>query len=521
MLNQTIGLVNNMQDSRPRLIDIRSELESVELQEASEKTRKIFDAMRQELNHVLDFMDRIASFDPTKFNNNREQINDIQASATSIQRSLVEARIKFEELKSSEEDLIETENKYQLCRQVADPLRELIEIYQSQIESNHIDFEKLNLPEADFLLNDDFSNRKQLKNHHRAWSFYSLVYFANLNSDEPNRVKDPRGIAFYKILQTRSSQFIALEQELSDDIDLINGDCMELAEGLRRTNTINYDPKQYPYLENLIQTINKLLVNHDHSEIIQQVIEAIYEPKNENYDLFLINKLIKAGSDNPEIKLSELARVIFTLKGLRIKALSVLEKTDAKTMQNLIESQKTLNQNDGTELEKANLLSDTYLFVTDQLKPFLCQDKSLSNLRDKVVFLHDPDTKIDIYLLKKEFSSSQGLKGALEDPESQISKLMKRYRIIFIKAGIDAEQISALDGKLDNDSLRDIIDLISIVAREQNSINLSDAARLIYILGQSFKQNVASTLNVNNWLNANNDGIIPLELIKKLHYKKY
>lgn len=107
----------------------------------------------------------------------------------------------------------------------------------------------------------------------------------------------------------------------------------------------------------------------------------------------------------------------------------------------------------------------------------------------------DPDVKISIHLLKKQSSKIDFMSSQIANPESEISKIHTKYKIILIKSGIDLNDLKELCLAFDNNRLKELITKIYSTALAQNSINLKQAAELIYILASGLKKESKT----NNW----------------------
>lgn len=493
MQSKGATIVTNLRESAYTLSAIKASLQSRELICDSMHWTKIFSNVRSNLLEALKFMNQIARLDLTQLKNNGEQVAKVQSLADSVYEKLVKARIEYDKL---DEDLIPNNERVQ--NQIDDldyDFRNLLNLYSNQMHNFHSSFQKLNKPDISLLSLDANPQLlgRSLLNKHRELVLLALKEFTkaedstNTEAEENNNDTDLESSA-----EIFFPQFLSLSNELTDNVDLIYQDCNEL---ILKDEFVAFDGQESPYLENFTREINQILEQEDILIGSKHILEAIQD--DAPYSRLIEDLLDVATSKSQQIKLSELTKVLLTLQALRLKYQNLnsdpgfdINLKSIHTMNNLgvnDRSSSTESKNDQIALSRISRLTQNHLHKLNTIDPkerLESQKKSsaIQITKEAENIMQGTDLSIAIYKLKQELKTEGGLQSALSKPNSEISRLIKKYQVIFIKSGIDRESLI----NLDNTKLISIIQNITSDAMTYNSINLKAAAELIYILTRVF-----------------------------------
>jgi hypothetical protein len=501
MLVNSTEIVSNLKESRGRLSTINSDLESRELITDSEHLASIFAGVRSNLLRTVNFMDQIAAFNPAKFKNNGQQVANVQSLANLTQKSLVQARTELDKLSGNAVIPI-TEKTAQELSQLYVSFMDLADIYSTQVQDSHLTFKRLDEPDVSIL--PDFNSSgivtpffgPTLLSGHRNLVISAVNNFAGLEPELNRAHKNPildlvqnfitgQHTGTHEKLATEifSPLLLSLAKDLVNERDLIYQDCDELT--LKHNS--EYKPEQYPYLESFVGSINEVVQK---PISVDDVINAIKD--NSAYSS-LLSRMTKDASSSSKVKISDYARTVLTLQSLRIKHQNQDSHPDLEVNLETIQAAKALGGNDRQDPIKLLTLGGIDHLTQKHLKELDMLDvneRLLSSLNKILLpdtaktIVTNADVAISVHQLKKEFNSSGGLEKAFQDPESEISRLFKKHKLIFIKSGVDQERLKTLDAQTNNANLRAVLRDIFNAAIKYNSIDQNNAAELIYILGQ-------------------------------------
>lgn|GEM_PF-4614365 len=481
MVNEAKIIIKRLKDQTFSLATIKANLAKLELNCDSKLLNQVFKNIKQNLLRVLESLDKIIILNPEKTNSFRE-INDF---CNSIQAQFSKARIEMH--KHNPESAIPDDTRsLNACLSLANHYEDLAKNYLDILEPYHQDIGRLDNPEVKLYepnLTYDISKHRDLLINTFSYlgTEYYEKYFLFMNS----RKIDHQEASILKLYALILNSFIEI---LNPQITAIN---QELEKPLVKDSS----------LDDLIKKINKILAVDYRSIDQKSLVQSL---RNKDAYSNLIKDLREAAQKNKKIRVQDFTKVVLILNELRLQA-DTENHFQLKT--NDILSLRQMTENDTRNQDGYSVLENIYRKTLYILEPFnhmvgLIYVHGNSPLSDEARTLtQDSDVKISIYLLKEEASKISKL-PLLINPQSEISKIMNsKYKIIFIKSGIEINDLQDLYLAFDNQKLKELITKIYSTALAQNSINLKQAAELIYILAEGLKKEQKS----NGWLGSFNN----------------
>ena len=130
--------------------ELKRVLDKANLVTDSEKMLEVFHGVKASLLEVVSSIDKIINFDPAQVEKNYAQAQSVQSLANQIQKNLFEGRMKINELPDDVDSLI-TEKSAENILELIISFLELQDLYETQIQEDHLSFERLALPEVESL----------------------------------------------------------------------------------------------------------------------------------------------------------------------------------------------------------------------------------------------------------------------------------------------------------------------------------------------------------------------------------
>ncbi len=469
MVNKAKIIIEKLQEQSFTLAKIRENLASLSLNCDSKLLNQVFKNIKQNLLRVLESLDKIIILNPQKPNSFRK----INGFCNSIQSNLSKARMEMD--RSDPKSAIpNSPTSSDACSSLGNHYENLAKIYLEILEPYHQDIGRLDNPEVKLY---DPNSSYDISNHRKSLintisylgSEYCERYFLFMNSSKLNHQDDALLLKLYTPV-------------LNSLIATLNPKITSIIEELKSPS------KKGSQLDELIKEINKL-----RGSLLEPIDEVSLRNALNDRNSYsnLIKDLRDATLKNEQIRVQDFTRIVFILNELMLKKDSHnhigLNSRDILYLRQLAEND-TRNQDGYAILE--NIYRKT-LYI---LEPF--------NHREGLIYVHgnislsdeakalteDLDVKISMHMLKKQSSKIDFIPSPIDNLESEISKIHSKYKIILIKSGIDLSDLKGLCLTFNNNRLKKLITKIYSTALAQNSINLKQAAELIYILASGLKK---------------------------------
>lgn len=475
MVNEAKIIIEKLKNQSFTLAKIRENLASLCLKCDSSLLNQVFKNIKQNLLRVLDSLDKIIILNPQK----PDSFRKINGFCNSIQANLSKARIEMyrSDLESARPD---NQTSLDACSSLGNQYENLAKIYLDILEPSHQDIGRLDNPEVKLY---DPNSSYDISHHRKSLidtisylgSEYYERYFLLMNSRRIDHEDD----ALLKLYTPVLNSLIAT---LNPKITAIN---QELEKPLVKGSQ----------LDKLIEEINKLRGTHLETINEKILIDAL---NDRNTYSNLIKDLRDATLKNKQIRVQDFTRIVFILNELMLQKDPHnhigLNTRDILYLRQLTEND-TRNQDGYAILENIYRKTLYILEPSNRMEGLIYVHGNISLSDEAKALTQDPDVKISIHLLKKQSSKIDFMSSQIANPESEISKIHTKYKIILIKSGIDLNDLKELCLAFDNNRLKELITKIYSTALAQNSINLKQAAELIYILASGLKKESKT----NNW----------------------
>ncbi len=469
MVNEAKIIIKKLQDQSFTLAKIRNNLASLSLNCDNKLLNEVFKNIKQNLLRVLESLDKIIILNPEKTNSFRK----INGFCNSIQSNLSKARIEMD--RSDPESAIpNSPTSLNACSSLGSQYDNLAKIYLEILEPYHQDMGRLDNPEVKLY---DPNSSYDISNHRKSLintisclgSEYYERYFLFMNSSKINHQDDALLLKLYTPV-------------LNSLIATLNPEITSIIEELKSPS------RKGSQLDKLIKEINKL-----RGSLLEPIDESILRNALNDRNIYcnLIKDLRDATLKNERIKVQDFTRIVFILNELMLKKDSHnhigLNSKDILYLRQLAE-------NDTRNQDGYAILGNIYRKTLYIIEPFNRMEGSIFvhgniSLSDEAKALtEDPDVKISIHMLKKQSSKIHFISSQIDNPKSEISKIHSKYKIILIKSGINLNDLKGLCLAFNNNRLKELITKIYSTALAQNSINLKQAAELIYILARGLKK---------------------------------
>ncbi len=497
LINAAQTIVDNLRSRREDIAAIKANIIESKIPQIDDsgKLAEIFDSMNKSLYTAINHLEQILKLNPNSIGiQEAEQVmNNVDAFARNL------AAAKYHSIEVSQEG--EQQRQYFIAPANQDAISasinsivELLELYSSELNNEHMSFTGLDIPKNERGLNptnDDKVHRAVLTEALFEGINESPKFLNILKRIIPGREFDPTPIReFAKQMSLLKQVKEQLPEEVSQQRALIqrlayHPDIVDQAELIYQDLRSKDDQDTKPYLQHFIDKVTNVLPNINR----ESLISAITERNTEQY--FKVMSELKDALLDSKSNPSQIVRATLILQRLKSEYTSEFHP-DVPGPSNL--KQVALLQN------LAN--NDPQNYAAIRLgHACKCAKEDLS-LNPRNIFLpyqvQDIDAKIHIRILSKTTPELEDL----NNPNSEINKVIDRYRTIFIKAIVPEKESSGdpIKERLhkiikelhrgETSSLLGLINSIKRVALEQNTINPSEAADLITILSQGLGADV-------------------------------
>ena len=464
-------IVINLQDNRRRIEEIQNGLNEPDLVTDSQNFQEAYDALREPLLKVTKFMDLIISYDPDKVEKEPGKSTMVQFCCDRIQQNLFLARTFIDKMKTTEV-IPTTENLVINFSQAFESLQDLTAIYLSEIEEDHLSYEKLaNVPveETVYLAPEAFMKGIYTNN-----LILFLEAFVALDSKARYNVYQSEGAA--DMLEKAFQDFTFLAAQVQDQAVLVKQDLDELKQN------DDYDPERIPYIEKLRQDISSLLGYDYHCP------NLVANIRNTGMCTYqdLTNTLLTTAAYNPSsIDYPKLMKTLFVL----MQAARYESQEDSSL--EALSKEKLLHFGE----RRSRAQRKIFFMALSNCKQYISMvepgEFSLDELEDITPNAHivqkiaNADIKLTIDQVQKEFLIPVEAGKDLEK-DSEVAKFFDEYKEFFNGVCVTIADLQNLAWYPDNKELNKLINSITKRVQEDRNQDYTKAAQLIYILSRVY-----------------------------------